>query len=56
MDYSKKKINPKIFIGDIIFVKKNNKNWSLKQYPKVNGGILVMDPFTGDVLSIGWRI
>ena len=24
----------------------------LKQYPKVNGGIVVLDPFTGDVLAL----
>ena len=23
--------------------------WKLKQYPNVNGGIIVLDPFTGDV-------
>jgi penicillin-binding protein 1A len=39
-------------IGDIIFVKKENNNWLLKQYPKVNGGIVVLDPFTGDVLAL----
>ena len=36
-------------VGDIIFVKKEKNFWSLKQYPKVNGGIVVLDPFTGDV-------
>ncbi len=39
-------------IGDIIFVKKNNNFWELKQYPKVNGGIVVVDPFTGEVLAL----
>ena len=39
-------------IGDIIFVKKNNNYWTLKQYPKVNGGIVALDPFTGDVLAL----
>ena len=38
--------------GDIIFVKKENNTWYLKQYPKVNGGIVVLDPFTGDVLAL----
>ena len=28
-------------IGDIIFVKKNNNYWQLKQYPRVNGGIVI---------------
>ena len=39
-------------IGDIIFVKKKNNSWSLKQYPKVNGGIVVLDPITGNVLAL----
>ncbi len=39
-------------IGDIIFVKKENNLWFLKQYPKVNGGIVVLDPFTGNVLAL----
>ena len=26
--------------------------WSLKQYPKVNGGIVILDPYTGDVLAL----
>ena len=39
---SKKKINQNIHkIGDIIFVKEENNFWLLKQYPKVNGGIVV---------------
>ena len=39
-------------VGDIIFVKEKNKKWFLKQYPKVNGGIVVLDPYTGDVLAL----
>ena len=39
-------------IGDIIFVKKQNTSWQLKQYPKVNGGIVILDPFSGDVLAL----
>ena len=39
-------------IGDIIFVKKEDDIWYLKQYPKVNGGIVVLNPFTGDVLAL----
>ena len=47
-----KLITDKFKIGDIIFVKKNNNYWSLKQYPKVNGGIVVLDPYTGDVKAL----
>ena len=38
--------------GDIIFVKKEKNFWTLKQYPKVNGGIVILDPFTGDVMAL----
>ena len=47
-----KTINDKFKVGDIIFVKKEKDNWSLKQYPKVNGGIVVLDPFTGNVKAL----
>ena len=50
---SKKKLIKDVHeIGDIIFVKKVNNIWLLKQYPKVDGGIVVLDPFTGDVLAL----
>jgi penicillin-binding protein 1A len=39
-------------IGDIIFVKKENNFWKLKQYPRVNGGIVALDPFSGDVVAL----
>ena len=39
-------------VADIIFVKKNKKQWQLKQYPKVNGGIVVLNPHTGDVKAL----
>ena len=39
-------------IGDIILIKKESNSWLLKQYPKVNGGIVVLDPFQGDVLAL----
>ncbi len=39
-------------VGDIIFVKKKNDFWQLKQYPKVNGGIVVLDPYNGNVLAL----
>ena len=49
-----KDIFKKFEIGDIIFVKRNKKkkNWELKQYPKVNGSIVVIDPFTGRVKAL----
>ncbi len=39
-------------VGDIIFVKKVQNTWELKQYPKVNGGIVILDPYTGNVLAL----
>ena len=48
----KKSIKDVHKIGDIIFVKKEKNFWKLKQYPKVNGGIVVLDPFNGDVLAL----
>ena len=48
----KKSIKDIFRIGDIIFIKKENNFWNLKQYPKVNGGIVILDPFTGEVLAL----
>ena len=48
----KKKISQKFRKGDIIFVKKEINKWTLKQYPKVNGGIVVIDPFNGNVKAL----
>ena len=39
-------------VGDIIFVKKEKNFWLIKQYPKVNGGIVILNPYTGDVLAL----
>ena len=40
-------------VGDIIYVKNIRDNkFSLKQLPKINGGIVVMDPFTGRVVAL----
>ena len=48
----KKTITDKFKIGDIIFVKKIKNDWKIKQYPKVNGGIVVLDAFTGDIKAL----
>ena len=53
ISWTKKEFNELVSIGDIIYVKKFNKNiYELKQLPKVNGGIVVMDPFTGRVVAL----
>ena len=48
----KKNIFDNFKVGDIIFVKKNKDNWNLKQYPKVNGAIVVLDPYDGKVKAL----
>ncbi len=49
----KKDINKSFKAGDIIYVKKNkNNSWDLKQYPKVNGAIVAIDPFNGKVKAL----
>ncbi len=47
-----KNINEVFKLGDMVFVYKNNDKWQLKQYPKVNGGIVALDPFTGEVKAL----
>ncbi len=49
----KKELNEIFKTGDIIYVKKIKENlFSLKQLPEANGGIVVMDPFTGRILAM----
>ena len=51
--WTKKEFDNLFKIGDIIYVKQiSNDNFSLQQIPKINGGIVVMDPFTGRVMAI----
>ena len=49
----KKSFEDILNVHDIIYVKKiKNNKWNLKQLPKVNGAIAVMDPYTGRVLAM----
>ena len=49
----KKSFDDILKLNDIIYVKKIKKDkWSLKQLPKINGAIVVMDPYTGRVLAM----
>ena len=54
ISWTRKKSFDEIFkLNDIIYVNKIKKNkWSLKQLPKINGAIVVMDPYTGRVLAM----
>jgi len=49
----KKSLEDVLKINDIIYVKNiKNDKWNLKQLPKINGAIVVMDPYTGRVLAM----
>ncbi|MFL2903100.1 MAG: penicillin-binding protein 1A [Candidatus Pelagibacter sp.] len=53
ISWTKKEFNQLLKTGDIIYVKKIKGNkYSLKQLPKINGGMVVMDPYTGRVLAL----
>ena len=53
ISWTKKEFKQLLKLGDIIYVKKiKDNNYSLKQLPKINGGIVVMDPYTGRVLAL----
>ena len=53
ISWTKKEFNQLLKVGDIIYVKKiKDNNYSLKQLPKINGGMVVMNPYTGRVLAL----
>ena len=53
IDWTRKEFKSLFKIGDIIYVKKlPDGNYSLKQLPIANGGIVVMDPYSGRVLAL----
>ena len=53
ISWTKKEFNKLLKVGDIIYVKRINESaYSLKQLPKINGGMVVMDPYTGRVLAL----
>jgi penicillin-binding protein 1A len=53
ISWIKKEFNEILNVGDVIYVENLNDNiFALKQLPLVNGGIVVMDPFTGRVLAL----
>ncbi len=53
ISWTKKEFKELFKIGDLIYVNKVKDNYySLKQLPKINGGIVVMDPYTGRVLAL----
>ncbi len=53
ISWTKKEFQDLFKVGDLIYVKNlKNNNYSLKQLPKINGGIVIMDPYTGRVLAL----
>ncbi len=39
-------------IGDLIYIEQIIDKYIIKQEPKVNGAIIVLDPYTGDILAL----
>jgi len=53
ISWTKKEFKEILKIGDIIYVENLKENiFALRQLPLVNGGIVVMDPYTGRVLAL----
>jgi len=53
ISWVKKEFNEILKIGDVIYVENLSDNiFALRQLPLANGGIVVMDPFTGRVLAL----
>ena len=54
ISWTKKEFDELLKTGDVIYVEKsdNDKYYSLKQLPLINGSIVVMDPYTGRVLAL----
>ncbi len=51
--WTQKEFENLLRVGDVIYVKNLKDNiYKLKQLPKINGGIVVMDPYTGRVLAL----
>ncbi len=53
INWTKKNFEELFKIGDVIYAQKiKNNKYNLKQLPKVNGAIVVMDPYTGRILAL----
>ena len=53
ISWTKKEFKELLKKGDIIYVEKLSKNiFALRQLPEINGGIVIMDPFTGRVMAL----
>ena len=45
-------LNENFIKGDVIYIEKNNKDYIINQEPQVNGAIIVLDPYNGDILAL----
>ena len=45
-------VNKKFKKNDILFVENQNSKFTIRQVPNANGAIIVLDPFSGDVLAM----
>ena len=53
ISWTKKEFNELLKPGDVVYLEKAADNsFNLKQLPKINGGMVVMDPYTGRVLAL----
>ena len=53
IDWTKKNFEDLFKVGDIIYSEKIKDNkFNLRQLPRVNGAVVVMDPYTGRVLAL----
>ena len=53
IDWTKKNFEDIFKVGDIIYSEKIKDNkFNLRQLPRVNGAVVVMDPYTGRVLAL----
>jgi penicillin-binding protein 1A len=53
ISWTKKELNKLFKVGDIVYVENiKDDNYALRQLPQINGGIVVMDPFTGRVVAL----
>ena len=53
ISWTKKEFDDLLKVGDVIYVKKIENNfYELMQLPKINGGIVAMDPYTGRVMAL----
>ena len=50
--YNEWLLNEKFIKGDVIYIEKNNKDYIINQEPQVNGAIIVLDPYSGDILAL----